>query len=98
MLRSGRGGGGHRARALGAIGARSARHPARLDRCCNKTPAHRCHIICIYIDVFEPLSITTIMCLVDTSKKTGTLAGRVADRDAPELVITSKLLQHALRG
>ena len=50
------------------------------------------------VAVFEPLSITTIMCLVDTSKKPGTLAGRVVDRDAPELTITLQLLQHALRG
>ena len=41
-------------------------------------------MIYIYIDVPERWVITIIILLVDTSKNTGPLGGRVFDRGAPE--------------
>ena len=55
-------------------------------------------MIYIYVDVPERWVIIIIIFLVNTSKKTGPVGGRVFDRGAPEVATTLKLLQHALRG
>ena len=55
-------------------------------------------MIYIYVDVSERWVITIIILLVDTSKKTGLLGGRVVDRGAPEVAMLLQLLQYVLRG
>ena len=55
-------------------------------------------MIYIYIDVPERWVITIIIFLVDTSKETGPVGGRVVDRDAPEVDTVYRLLIHTFRG
>ena len=78
----------------GAIGAP---HPCSSDKLQQKSGPPLSHDI-IYIDVPERWVTTSIICLVDTSKKTGPVGGRIADRDAPKLATMLQLLLHTPRG
>ena len=98
MGRSGRGQGGQRRRALGAIGARYVHHARVAERSCNKKTDHQCRMKFEKNDVPERWIITIIILLVGPSKKTGPVGGRVADRGAPDVTTMLQLLQHALRG